>query len=475
MNKIFLAIAFLGTVLAFTGCKNEEDDLFDQSASERLEAAKKTYADRLTSAEKGWIIEYYPTTGTSGFTGQSYLLLADFNKDKTVKVAVNDTISEFKYKESTSDWDIIDDLGPVLSFSSYNEILHLFCSPSTDSLPSGIAESVSSGTGLEGDYEFVIDSIPENAQFAKISGKKRGTSIRMIRYDDSMSYEAYLDSINAFTKRIFNANSPSPISLNLGDSTLIIVGASNGTPNIYPAVNGDAIVDKHNCPYVISRYNGNYYFRFKEPFNAPNGTTVQEFVYDNANDKFVSLDNSAYEIAGYEPANFTVYAINANHAFKFTTSGNKRNQYSTSFLTEYNKVKNSFSKTKETDNDDLKLTLQNLVLTKKDSTDYVFRFDYKQSGLGVAGAGFKFNVEASEDGSTVKFTYLEPMTDGDWRGDLILNDYAPALKDFLPLLSRSYKVTSVNGKFDQTKLIFTAVDDPDFWFEMTYNNSNSVN
>ena len=67
------------------------------------------------------------------------------------------------------------------------------------------------------------------------------------------------------------------------------------------------------------------------------------------------------------------------------------------------------------------------------------------------------------------------MTDGDWRGDLILNDYAPALKDFLPLLSRSYKVTSVNGKFDQTKLIFTAVDDPDFWFEMTYNNSNSVN
>ncbi len=144
-------------------------------------------------------------------------------------------------------------------------------------------------------------------------------------------------------------------------------------------------------------------------------------------------------------------------------------------MTEYNKVKNSFSKTKETDNDDLKLTLQNLVLTKKDSTDYVFRFDYKQSGLGVAGAGFKFNVEASEDGSTVKFTYLEPMTDGDWRGDLILNDYAPALKDFLPLLSRSYKVTSVNGKFDQTKLIFTAVDDPDFWFEMTYNNSNSVN
>lgn len=475
MNKIFLAAAFLGTVLAFTGCKNEEDDLFNQSASERLEAAKKTYANRLTSADKGWIIEYYPTTSSSGFSGISYLLLADFNADKTVKVAVNDTISSFKYTEATSDWDIIDDLGPVLSFSSYNEILHKFSSPSSDGLPSGIAESVSNGTGLEGDYEFVIDSLPENGQFAKISGKKRGTSIRMIRYDDNLSYEAYLDSINAFTKRIFNASSPSPVSLNLGDSTLLITNASSGYPNIYPSVNGDAVVDKHLCPYVITRYNGNYYFRFKDPFNAPNGTTVQEFAYDKVNDKFVSLDNSAYEIVGYEPGNFTLFAINANHAFKFKVTGNKSANCSDSFLAEYNKVKNSFNKKNETASDDLKFTLQSLVLTKKDSTDYVFRFDYKQTGMGVAGAAYKFNVEPSADGSTVTFTYLEPMTSGDWRGDLIQDNYVPAIKEFLPLLSRTFKVTPVNSKFDQSKLIFTAVDDSDFWFEMSYNNSNSVN
>ena len=40
MTKLYSLALLLGSTLAFIGCAGEEDDLFDQSAAERLNAAK---------------------------------------------------------------------------------------------------------------------------------------------------------------------------------------------------------------------------------------------------------------------------------------------------------------------------------------------------------------------------------------------------------------------------------------------------
>ena len=162
MKKILSITLCFTAMLAFTACQSEEDDLFDSSAAERLAASKVTYTQRLPQATAGWAMEYYPTNGGSWPRGNGYLILAQFNKDLSVRMAMmNEEMSDGLYMEDTSLWEVISDQGPVLSFNSYNKCLHSFADPA-------IYET---GLGLEGDYEFEIINLPENAEFAMLKGK----------------------------------------------------------------------------------------------------------------------------------------------------------------------------------------------------------------------------------------------------------------------------------------------------------------
>ena len=51
-NKILTAALLLGSLVMTTACSNEEDDIFDQSAAERLNAASETYSNLLTADRK---------------------------------------------------------------------------------------------------------------------------------------------------------------------------------------------------------------------------------------------------------------------------------------------------------------------------------------------------------------------------------------------------------------------------------------
>ena len=74
MNKNKIAYLFLMmSVLLMSSCLKNQDDVFDKSASirsiEYLENARKV----LTSAENGWVMNYYPDNLQS-FGGFSYVL-----------------------------------------------------------------------------------------------------------------------------------------------------------------------------------------------------------------------------------------------------------------------------------------------------------------------------------------------------------------------------------------------------------------
>ena len=61
MNKILTASLLLGAALTFSACSNEEDDIFDQSAAERLNAAVDLYSSRREAQRNGWAMQLYPT------------------------------------------------------------------------------------------------------------------------------------------------------------------------------------------------------------------------------------------------------------------------------------------------------------------------------------------------------------------------------------------------------------------------------
>ncbi len=190
MKKIY-NICFLLTLLSLVSCTPEEENLFDQSAAERIDAAIKEELSILRGAKNGWVMEYYPFA-TQMYGG--YTMLVAFNEDGTADVSCDlfehDKVAsgEYELKQST---------GTMLTFNTYNEIFHFFSEPSNFL---GIGET---GEGMEGDYEFlVLDCTPEQVV---LKGKKTGNKMTMTPIPENETWEQYLGKIKAVAKNAYPA------------------------------------------------------------------------------------------------------------------------------------------------------------------------------------------------------------------------------------------------------------------------------
>ena len=310
MKKILFASLCVASALTFTGCVSEEDDIFGSSAPVRLDEAAKTYTERLSSSTAGWAMEYYPTSQTAAPKGLGYLLLAKFEPNLSVTVGMKNQFCTpaDQYMEDTSSWEIITDNGPVLTFDTYNECIHVFSSP--EDVPSTSTDET--GVGLEGDYEFVMIDVPENGEFVMLKGKKRGTYTRLTRLDEGTDFETYINDIEDFRNRVFSSKAPNVCMLTLGDSVMKVANASTGICNIYP-YDGDAISNESFHTFLVTKRGGKYYLRFRDALNAPDGTPtnavygflaiLQKLLDDNSPDALcVAFDLPAafkYENNGY--------------------------------------------------------------------------------------------------------------------------------------------------------------------------------
>ncbi|MDR1762393.1 MAG: DUF4302 domain-containing protein [Dysgonamonadaceae bacterium] len=149
MKKTVYIISILLAAICMNSCVQNEADIFDESASARLEKAIAKYRTMLTSNPNGWIIDYYdydvisskaPTVG--------YAMYWKFDGG-SVSMACETKTGIPALTEQSSFWDIIEDQGGILTFDLYNPVIHYFCNPS------GVSGSVGN-EGMGGDFEFVI-------------------------------------------------------------------------------------------------------------------------------------------------------------------------------------------------------------------------------------------------------------------------------------------------------------------------------
>jgi len=443
MNKIFSASLLFAAALTFVGCAGEEDDIFDKSAAERLNETASIYTERLEASAGGWAMEYYPTTDTVAPYGTGYLMLVKFNNNGSVNVAMNNVYTNNTYLEDMSSFEVISDNGPVLTFNTYNKCLHTFSTPEDIASTSKDEQ----GTGFEGDYEFIMVDVPEDGDHIMLKGKKRGTYVRLSRLDEGENFETNLADVNSFMSKMFSTAAPNMDMVTLGDSVLRMADASTGRANLYP-YDGDQIIDEQNFPFLITKRGGKYYLRFKEELNAPDGTTAQEFVYDETADKFVSLDNEAFSITGQEPKEFFVEALNGEHKWRLNRSSAKSDVFNTKFEA----VRSAFSARNRTFN-----------YVVFDITDGQMRvgFNYKPKSSGATTVYYNFSLADSDRG--LSLTYTGPANDA---AQNILNNY-PSVLDLLNVFSGDYTATPGTTAFDLNTVTLTK--DTNNWFTLTYN------
>lgn len=143
-RSAIILLLFLAVPALLTSCLFDEEDLFDQSASERIEAAKQEAKTILESAENGWHVRYFPSP-TLEFGGYNL-----FFKFSDGKVTVASEIERDPSTTETSLYSLGEDLGVTLNFDTKNALINYFVHPRN---PDGLGSSYK---GMEGDYKFTV-------------------------------------------------------------------------------------------------------------------------------------------------------------------------------------------------------------------------------------------------------------------------------------------------------------------------------
>ena len=252
MKKLY-NICFLLALMAFVACSPEEDDLFDQSAAARIDAAIKEDLAVLRGATNGWVLEYYPSKSKmfGGFT-----MLVSFNEDGTSNVSCDlftaDKVvkSQYEVKQST---------GVMLTFDTYNEIFHFFSEPSNFL---GIGET---GDGMAGDYEFLI--LECSPQKVVLKGKKTGNEMVMTPLAADKTWSDYMKDVKAVTFEAFQAL----YDVKVGEN---IEYAVTQKYHVFVLTNKDG--SEKNFPFVYTPEG----IKFNEPISI-GSQLVQELKWDS--------------------------------------------------------------------------------------------------------------------------------------------------------------------------------------------------
>ena len=290
-KSIYLAAL---AALTLSACSSDSNDIFDQSAAERLEQYKKDYADILTEDGGIWAMEYFSNPEEPG-----YLFAVKFEDNGSVTMAANHKWINNAYKEETSLWRMIADNGPVLSFSSYNSLFHIFSDPANITGPEAPKKDDTektdideTGFGHEGDYEFQVMEVSEDHKTIRLMGKKYLYMMYLRKLDASTDLREYMDDYKTIESGLFSKEITNLVFTDSDGERYVVSGGSTGLLSFYPE-NGDPVDQTHTGNFIITKSG----IRFMEPLELENAAgqdrTITEFNFTG---------NYSLALAGHESA-----------------------------------------------------------------------------------------------------------------------------------------------------------------------------
>ena len=291
-TKNFFSMILLLVVssVAFTSCLKDDDEVFGDSSSARLQAAMKQAKAVLRGAENGWVMDYY--IGEESSSG-GYAFIVKFDSlTCTAMSEATDTVDTSYYKMTT-------DNGPVLTFDTYNQVLHQFATPSSDEYE-----------GQHADFEFLIMSA--TPELVVMKGKRTGNLIYL--HPLQRDAKAYLEDVNAMRDSLIVSSGVGTI----GDMTINATFDLDSRQAEF--VNPNDTSMHESCAFTFTDTG----IRFNKTVDfAPK--PISGFAFDAATNKLTctDVDNADFVMQGYTPSNWRPYeAFEGTYDLAFGTSDN---------------------------------------------------------------------------------------------------------------------------------------------------------
>lgn len=160
LDKTLLYVLMVLPTLLLQSCLKDQEDIFDTPSSIRMQEALDNAKKVLTSSEEGWIFDYYPDRYLS-YGGYVYTVKFD-----NQKVTVGSELAPGVFESSL--YKLTNDNGPILSFDSYNTLMHFFSTPSS-----------SQYEAFDGDFEFILMKVTDD--LITLRGKRTGNTMYLRR------------------------------------------------------------------------------------------------------------------------------------------------------------------------------------------------------------------------------------------------------------------------------------------------------
>lgn len=327
IHKLILLASSLLAAAAFQSCLKDQEDVFDESSSVRMQKYLEDIKATLTQPEYGWRMEYYAGNSKQDYGGYNFAM--KFTDEEVT--AGNELDPEYF---TTSLYSIKSDNGPVLSFDSYSDVLHSFAVPSWNKYE-----------GKGGDFEFMVTDV--TPECITMRGKRSGKTIRMYPLTESM--ESFLKDANKAADNFFVGEMTGKIGSVSVTGEFDLNYRQVSITTIDPATFQEA--DTYSTQFIPIK-NG---IRFYDPITIGN-ITVDELYFDAKTLRLTSVDKSVL-LKGLIPDDYFSYNDFAgDYRFKIydgklTTSvslvpaGDGQTYYMTG-LSDYYKVVLTYNKAK---------------------------------------------------------------------------------------------------------------------------------
>lgn len=254
-----------------SSCTFEQEDYFDESASLRITHMNEQLKDRLVSqsneGKHGWVIQYF-VAGTDNYNFEGFNLFGRFYNDNKVTLASDHRYlrngNANKYTEHTSNYELLAEEGPVLSFNTWNDILTVFEDPvDPGKAPTSLAND---GEGMNGDHNLVLSSYDANSML--FHGERHGARIRFIPCD--RPWQQYIDDTNKLKDFISSTTYSDFYVVGPKGDTLYFEGVRSGIITYCERLEDPLFPTTINCVFTPAG------FRLHRENNI-NGTKFQEF------------------------------------------------------------------------------------------------------------------------------------------------------------------------------------------------------
>ncbi len=291
-QKILTYFILVTVCIGLHSCLFKQDDYFDASSAERATADVLKCSELLKSSPNGWLMEYYigPDYSLGGIT-----LFCKFGEEK-VKMASTLTTPNIPSGVSMESlYRIVSEQSTMLTFDSYNELIHYFGTP--------MGSGNDANANMGGDYEFIIMNT-SNDQIT-LQGKKYGNTILMTRLPAETDWKEYIRNVNQIEEEAYLYQ----FDVIAGDQRIGELKRVN-----YTLAWNDKEIDSSTIPFVFTP-NG---FHFREPITIA-GKEVQHFIWDTPSMTFTCKDEGAQniKIVSTYPAGYLHYNdFLGNYTFK---------------------------------------------------------------------------------------------------------------------------------------------------------------